>query len=171
MSQQRESAFASVGEVIRRERRLRGWNQRKLARLIGVNRSTLSRYEKGHQLPERAALDGILDAFGWDLLELARLLAEPVAEGGRDPAERSLAPSPLADPTAAAIAEPVAVAAAGAGLPLQAALIHGVAFADLQALLRELAERAVREALGKELDRRPEPATPPASSGGEAQDG
>ncbi len=140
-----------MGAVIRRERRRRGWNQEDLARQVGVNRSTLSRYEKGHQVPDRAAIDGVLAAFGWDLRELARRLAAGEEGGEEAPEDQGPEAAPSADPSAGTIAEPPPAAPAPAPtLPLQAALIQGMSFPQLHALLGGLAENAVREALARE---------------------
>lgn len=47
----------TLGETIRRHRRMRGIPQKEMARIIGVDPTTLSRWERGKGVPSRAPMD------------------------------------------------------------------------------------------------------------------
>ncbi len=55
---------AVIGQNVERWRRVRGWTQEDLARVIGCNRSAVSRWEAGRRLPSLPHLLALGDALG-----------------------------------------------------------------------------------------------------------
>lgn len=56
-----------LGRFIARQRRTRGWSLSELARLAGVGKATLSRWESGSASPAIPVLEAVLDALDADL--------------------------------------------------------------------------------------------------------
>jgi transcriptional regulator with XRE-family HTH domain len=85
-------ADVPVGRRIRLRRQALKWSQQELADQLGVNRATVSAWERGKHLPERTegAIESVLG------ISLAPGTVPWYDED--DPAERALAESPLPEP-------------------------------------------------------------------------
>lgn len=70
----------SFAQALRRLRIERGLSQRQLARLLHVDRSTVTKWESGNRLPDAMMLSQLAKALGTDVLALMPI---PDAEGGR----------------------------------------------------------------------------------------
>lgn len=70
----------SFAQALKRLRIERGLSQRQLARLLHVDRSTVTKWESGNRLPDAMMLSQLAKALGTDVLALMPI---PDAEGGR----------------------------------------------------------------------------------------
>jgi transcriptional regulator with XRE-family HTH domain len=83
--------FADLSDMLRRERRVRGWTQRELADLCGVRAQTVSAWERGHA-PQQRFFGIIADFLGLDGKEAVVAVlsgrhadATPTSGATRDP--------------------------------------------------------------------------------------
>lgn len=60
----------TVGQVIREKRVENGWSLTKLAMKIGADRSTISKWENGHNNPKLVFVEKLTKLFGCTLNEL-----------------------------------------------------------------------------------------------------
>jgi len=56
----------TIGNIIRKERKKRGFSQSDLAKLLKISRNTLSMYELDKQAPSYAVLKRLIDLFRLD---------------------------------------------------------------------------------------------------------
>lgn len=68
----------TIGELIREERKARGWTQSDLAQRADINSISISYYETGRTIPSVMGLIGIADAFG---ISLDKLVGREAADG------------------------------------------------------------------------------------------
>jgi transcriptional regulator with XRE-family HTH domain len=61
-----------LSELVKGERRLKGWSQKRLAERSGISVCTIIRIEKAQIEPERNTLECVLGALGWELVFEAR---------------------------------------------------------------------------------------------------
>lgn len=76
-----------LGDVVRKLREQRRWNQQRLAEAAGVNKATIVRVEEGGN-SKRETLAAVAAALGVSLGELFRLLPETDAYGPWNGVER-----------------------------------------------------------------------------------
>jgi transcriptional regulator with XRE-family HTH domain len=94
--------FENLGTAIRLLRELRSSSQAELARLTGLGKSQLSKYETGREFPRLDSLERLLTALKISLLDLAVTLS--FLDGRRDSLstdrapEAPLTPSTLLEP-------------------------------------------------------------------------
>jgi len=67
--------FANLGVALARVRELRGVSQTKVARLAGIGKSQLSKYESGKELPKLDSLEKVLLVLNLGHFEFFRMLA------------------------------------------------------------------------------------------------
>jgi len=67
--------FANLGKTLARIRELRGKSQTAVARLAGIGKSQLSKYESGKELPKLDSLEKVLLVLNVSHFELFRMLA------------------------------------------------------------------------------------------------
>lgn len=61
--------YDSLGNLIRKEREKRGWEQAELATTLSVTQQTVSRWEKGSSRPQQSDLSKLVDIFSGDIEE------------------------------------------------------------------------------------------------------
>jgi len=67
--------FANLGKALARVRDRRGASQTKVARLAGIGKSQLSKYESGKELPKLDSLEKVLLVLNVGYFEFFRVLA------------------------------------------------------------------------------------------------
>ncbi|HEX3526255.1 MAG TPA: helix-turn-helix transcriptional regulator [Thermoanaerobaculia bacterium] len=67
--------FSNLGKTLARIRELRGKSQTAVARLAGIGKSQLSKYESGKELPKLDSLEKVLLVLNVGHFELFRMLA------------------------------------------------------------------------------------------------
>ncbi|MFA5506828.1 MAG: helix-turn-helix transcriptional regulator [Vulcanimicrobiota bacterium] len=80
----------NIGERIRRFRRERNWTQADLARVVGIQKQNISRYESGRVEPRRDKLQQFADAFDITVEELMGLVDSRQDDLPEDPELKKL---------------------------------------------------------------------------------
>lgn len=68
--------FGNLGKALSRIRELRGVSQSRVARLAGIGKSQLSKYENGKELPKLDSLEKVLLVLNVGHFEFFRVLAQ-----------------------------------------------------------------------------------------------
>src|SRR5947209_15685163 len=77
----RDPSKTAINEIIRQERRRRGWTQERLAEAIGISVMTVKRWESGKALPQ-----------SYSLTKLSELFEKSIEELGISPDNGSIVP-------------------------------------------------------------------------------
>lgn len=111
------------GAVVALFRMLRGWSQTQLAKAAGMDKSRISRYESGDEVPRRATVERLATAAGVPipLIEhirwFLRSLREAMENGGMAGLSSSLPPGDLQRRVEGAVERSVRMARAELDLP------------------------------------------------------
>ena len=76
----KDSLPKNTNEILRYERKKRGWSQSRLAELIGADTSMISRWEGGDRKPVQFYQEKLCDLFGKNAVELGLIEQQKTTE-------------------------------------------------------------------------------------------